>query len=490
MKKKKKNNNKQAIADLLKKNKFIRSLNVSLNNIKCSELEGDELTGVFRLLNSQSFILTDFHYTKKTTTTTTDTYGDDTPFYKMIAPLKIFHRLTILDLSGNDLLSGGSYMLGVMLKTNRSLTSLNINECAIGPSGLIVLAEHLQKGNNLKKLYMRRNPIVVSQKKKAIKEQQKAISSLCSWLSSSTNHLEEIDIAYNNLGPDYCSQILQSLMSSHSLVTMDISLNRLCGGSTSEYNNAAIIELGKLIQTVDIKTLNIRWNFIQENGAEVLSKSLLESKIEILDIGHNHLGSKGLKHIANCADELTVLRAASSGNCSNSCTDLASLLQRSARLKVLDVSDCKLGQGSSSILSAIGNQNPTVLQCLDVSTNIICASAAAELGVCTKVLSTVVASDNDFGSTAIIDHVIPNLINNSKIRTLSVWGGPGDNIDCLNKAISTIANENCSTSLIHLDLGVPLVRLQGQEASTNTAISKLLNNLMEAKFENAGELMI
>ena len=465
----------QAFADLFKKNKFIRKLSLARNRIKPIDLAEEEPTG----------ILFDPPATHTSPSPHSDTFGEDQSFYKMLFPLRTFHRVTTLDLSGNELGAGGAYILGAALQRNKSITHLDVGECGLCPQGVAALCNHLAGGNCLKTLVLRRNNFINTKGKKAAKASAKAVSSLCTFLSSEQNQLHTLDLAYSNLGSEHATSVLDALASCTTLSVLDLSLNRLCGSSTGEYIPDALPSLAKLIHAVPIKELYLKWNFLQAAGGTLLGEALKGSQVEILDVTQNHLRGEGLSVVCAASDNVVTLRAAANGACGEAATALAALVQRASRLSILDISDNKLGtNAASTILSAVGD---TSLSALNISKNMIGSNAAPLVGQAARSLHTLLAGDNDFGSEAIMKHVLPGLATNARLRTLSVWGGAGSSVACLQAATEALASND---TLLEVDLGIPLVDLQHSTADCNAFASKLYQNLKNTDFVSPAELVL
>ena len=473
----------QAFADLLKKNKFMRELSLARNRTKHIELAEEDLNGTS---NRQYPLL--ITHTHTHTHTHTDSFGDDQPLYKFLAPLRTFHRLTSLDLSGNDLGPGGAYILGATLKKNTSLTRLDVSECCLGPRGVEALAAHLAEANALSSLGLRRNAFAGLKGRKNAKASAKAVATLCGFLGGDRNKLVSLDLAYNNLGSELCIGILEALRSSQ-VTSLDLSLNHLCGASTNEYSAEAAAALATYVQGTPIKKLSLQWNFLQAKGGAVLGEALQGSQVEEVDVSRNHLRGSGLAAVCQGAsDKLRTLKAASNGACGEAAGSVAALLERSSTLQHVDVSDDKIGtDGCATILDAARRSSSLVS--LNVMKNMIGAGAAPHVGEAAKHLKTLLAGDNDFGSAAVAEHVIPCLQECKGLRTLSVWGGEGSMATCLKGAVAAVTGGGCR-ELIELDLGLPLTELHEQTADVNAFTAQLQANLKAAHFESAAELVI
>eukprot|EP01063_Lacrimia_lanifica_P005667 TRINITY_DN13409_c0_g1_i1.p1 TRINITY_DN13409_c0_g1~~TRINITY_DN13409_c0_g1_i1.p1 ORF type:complete len:865 (+),score=360.95 TRINITY_DN13409_c0_g1_i1:354-2597(+) len=461
-----------AVADLLKKNKFLRSLSLARNRIKEIELEEEP----------------------------SETFGEDTGLYKVLQPLTKFHRLTTLDLSGNEFSAGGGYILGAALAKNKSVTSLNVSECALGAKGLEALCTHIAPANQLKTFRLRRNGFAGLKGKRNAKLTAKALTAFVGYLSgeSAQAHLGCLDVAYNNMGPEASAMVLETLGGCTALREVDLSLNHLCGVSTSEYNGVGLKALGDLVQKRNIVSLHLKWNFLQPKGGEEFAAALAASKVTTLDVRHNHLMGDGLGALCKGCDNLNVLRAGSNGACGPAASEVGALMQRSPHLTMLDLSDNKIGtEGSLSVLGAVAESK---LVALNLHKNMIGEAAAPDVAKAMKHLKTLQIGDNDFGSAAVVKHVIP-AIRDCTVRTLEIWGGEGDPEESLKKAIDLFDEREGGDSgtLIELDLGVPLETLpspqpadvpQSSPRNANNYAAKLLENLKAATFGSAAEVAL
>ncbi|KAJ9454821.1 hypothetical protein DIPPA_08947 [Diplonema papillatum] len=447
----------EAIADMLKKNKFLKTLRLCHNRIKCADLAEDEEL--------------------------TDSYGEDVPLYKMLLPLRSFHRLTSLNLSGNELGSGGAYIVGCAVKHNRSLVALDISECDLGPVGVEAFMKQLLQANNLRKLEFRRNGFAGLKGKKQSKLSAKAIAAFAEFLKSEANHLRHLDVAYNNLGAEGGRTLLAAMTQNSKLHTLNLSMNQLCGTTTGEFAAEGVEALAQLIEAVAVRHLFLKWNFLQDQGAKLLAPSLEKSSVAVLDVSHNHLRQEGLAAICGAAHKVAVLRVASSK--AANVPELCDLLQRSEQLLLLDVEDSLLGAAGVPLLEAAKQSSSLVS--LRISRNKLGPDAAPQVGALLESLHTLLAGDNDFGTAAIVEHVVPNLMGNKKLRRLEIWGGQGPPTETLAAVAQLFGTGDGPTSLLSLNIGVALTS-GAAPADVNAISESLYKNLSCATFGSALEL--
>eukprot|EP01062_Namystynia_karyoxenos_P012605 TRINITY_DN14548_c0_g3_i1.p1 TRINITY_DN14548_c0_g3~~TRINITY_DN14548_c0_g3_i1.p1 ORF type:complete len:840 (+),score=337.81 TRINITY_DN14548_c0_g3_i1:100-2619(+) len=484
------------IADLLKKNKFVRAIRLRENALKCA-VEPPEMPQPEPEEEGQAPppIPDDWD-------ALTDEHKEDT-FCKMVLPLSKYQRLTLLDLARNELGVGGAYVLSAVLRTNHSLTSLNLGENQLGPGGVKVLAEQLAKGTgSLRRLGLARNGFAGFKSKKKNKLTLAAVEALCDLFRSDRNNLEELDLAYNNLGPEYGARLVNALADgpAQALRTLDLEMNQLAGTTTGEYSAEGVTAVCGLLSKVPVADIRLQWNFLQPEGAEAVAEALkcdnAKKHLKVLDLSRNYLGERGTELIAAAITDghsLADLRFAANGAGGRGAVALATMLAQAGALRSLDVSNNALEKESARLLAAAAR---SCLLHLNVASNSIGSGemgALCDLVRGCKTLRSLDAGDNEWGSHSVVTGVLPALRDNKALRRLAVWGGehgteqsPTTRAELAEAAAKELTG-GAGAGLIDLDLGLPLVQ---RDVVENAAViaDQLRKNLIAAEFKTPAEL--
>ncbi|KAF9536772.1 hypothetical protein EC957_009735, partial [Mortierella hygrophila] len=194
--------------------------------------------------------------------------------------LKTNSTLTTLDLRGNSIGSDGAKALAEALKTNSILTTLDLGGNSIGSDGAKALAEALKTNSTLTTLNLWYNSIG-SDEAKALAEALKTNSTL------TTLNLER-----NSIGSDGANALAEALKTNSTLTTLNLESNSI-GSDEAK----ALAEALKTNST--LTTLDLRGNSIGSDGAKALAEALkTNSTLTTLDLGGNSIGSDGAKALA------------------------------------------------------------------------------------------------------------------------------------------------------------------------------------------------
>jgi len=500
------------VGDLLKKNKFVRSMSLRDNALKCAVeppekpvMEAEEEGQPPPPVPDDWDVLTDDH--------------KEDPFCKMVLPLAKFQRLSTLDLSRNELGVGGAYIIGAVLRSNTSLTSLNLGENQLGPLGVKVLAEQLLRGTGaLKKLGLARNDFAGLKGKKKNRQTAEAVQALAAFLESDKCSIEELDLAYNVLGPDLSAQIFTALAKApkKALRVLDVEMNNIAGASSGDLTTdgdltepAGVEALCSLLESVPLTDLRLQWNFLQAPGSDRLAKVLATQEVAgrllRLDLSRNYLGPVGVSSVCDTvsadhalADLRLTANAAGRGEdevVRKAASSVSQMLMRTRKLTNLDLSDNALSSAAIEILKGVAQ---SALRHLSIASNGISTGAAPQLASairsCPDTLASLDAGDNDWGPACVLDEILPALKGNTGLRRLAMWGGehstpqnPTTPADLAEGVAKVLAEGKTATGLVDLDLGLPLSEEAIADAATSIA-SQLRSNYNQAEFKAALEL--
>ncbi|KAG9061040.1 hypothetical protein KI688_007669 [Linnemannia hyalina] len=186
--------------------------------------------------------------------------------------LKTNSTLTTLDLFGNSIGRDGAQALSEALKTNSTLTTLDLKNSRIGSDGAQALFEALKTNTTLTTLNLTDNTIVNSGAQ-ALFEALKTNSTLTT-----------LNLTDNWIGPNGAQVLSEALKTNSALTTLDLSYNSI--GSDGAQ---ALSEALKINST--LTTLDLRGNSIGRDGAQALSEALkINSTLTTLVLSGNYIG--------------------------------------------------------------------------------------------------------------------------------------------------------------------------------------------------------
>ena len=171
-------------------------------------------------------------------------------------------KLTLLDLRGNDRVGdAGAKLLAEGLKTNRTVTTLDLSDCHISDEGLGNIAEALKVNKTLQKLLLGLNPAVTPNGAKKLAEALKKNKSLrsvslyrCNIGDEGTVHLSEairhnttlefLSLFHNNIGNEGGQQLVNALEQNDSLQKLELRCNPIRSGLIEQIER--ILELNRV----------------------------------------------------------------------------------------------------------------------------------------------------------------------------------------------------------------------------------------------------
>eukprot|EP00668_Euglena_longa_P000283 GGOE01000378.1.p1 GENE.GGOE01000378.1~~GGOE01000378.1.p1 ORF type:complete len:715 (+),score=123.93 GGOE01000378.1:47-2191(+) len=369
--------------------------------------------------------------------------------------LKGTTRLTSLDLAGNDLGSPGSALLANILAEHRGIRSLDLSQNKIGWKGIVSLGDALvSKNRTLRYLSLQRNKFGCSRERpfptpaaeaddpeedpeeaeerrkevqrkaeKEAKAAEKAVLKLAEVLRENPV-LTELDLAFNSIGAAHLQHISDALVVNASLTSLNLEMTHLCGADLEDFSDVALQGLGKaLAGPCALRTLKLKWNFLQAQGAEILSKSLnVNRNLTALDVGRNFLGDEGLMKLVegiNRHPALTALGVAANGITSRGAAALANWLPQAAQMRALDIQENPLGsEGFTSLAHGIRQSKCEVLLAM-----------RCNIGDCEKVMKNLVdnglllrldLSDNPITFETVVA-VVQAAKANRLLQSLRLW---------------------------------------------------------------------
>jgi Leucine-rich repeat (LRR) protein len=193
------------------------------------------------------------------------------PLWNLLTPLHRYHRLRVLDLSKNFLGNTGAQMVAVAVAHNHSIEVLDLTDNAIGYSGLSYLAQYLlvgppspppSHGCALHTLILRQNPLscaggaadaatgIDARRRRLTKRQQKqAAAAVASFAAGLRRHgrLRRLILANAYLGPAASAVVLRALAHVPTLEELDFSFNNACGEHSATFDPTAIPHMAALL---------------------------------------------------------------------------------------------------------------------------------------------------------------------------------------------------------------------------------------------------
>mmetsp|Transcript_7889 Transcript_7889/g.15665 ORF Transcript_7889/g.15665 Transcript_7889/m.15665 type:complete len:394 (-) Transcript_7889:45-1226(-) len=197
--------------------------------------------------------------------------------------------LQCLDLGWNDIGAEGADSLAEILKTNRSIKRLYLQNNSIGTDGLKPLAAAVETNSTLEILDIGFNQVTESN-----------LGALTIMLEEC--RLIELNLSDNVIGPDGARRIAQAM-------DLNVSINSLNLQNTSigSTGSAAIANL--LMNNRTLRQLNLGNNAVCLAGAEALALSLKSgTSLESLILPYTRLGQQGVQVLANALQTNTSLR--------------------------------------------------------------------------------------------------------------------------------------------------------------------------------------
>ncbi|OAQ23034.1 hypothetical protein K457DRAFT_1911315 [Linnemannia elongata AG-77] len=173
--------------------------------------------------------------------------GDRMEIGKIVEKLKTNSTLTTLDLFNNSIGDSGAVVLSKALKTNSTLTTLDLSGNSIGDKGAVALSEALKTNSTMTTL----------------------------------------DLSGNSIGDKGAVALFEALKTNSTLITLDL-------WSNSIGDNGAVALFEALKTNSTMTTLDLSGNSIRENGVLALSEALkTNSALTTLDLSGNSIGDNG-----------------------------------------------------------------------------------------------------------------------------------------------------------------------------------------------------
>ena len=277
--------------------------------------------------------------------------------------LKSNTTVTKLDLSCNFIGDSGAAGLAEALKYNTTLTVLNMSNNGIGDAGAAGFAEALKYNTTLTVLNMSNNGIGDA-----------GAAGLAEALKSNTT-LTELMLEINSIGAASAAGLAEALKSNTTLTVLNMSDNAI-----DDAGAAGLAEALKSNTTLTV--LNMSNNGIGDAGAVGLAEALkYNTTLTVLNMSNNGSGDAGAAGLAEALKSnttLTVLNMSNNDIDDAGAASLAEALKSNTTLTVLDMSINDIGDAGAASLAEALKSNSTLTD-LDLSDNVIGAAGAVGL---------------------------------------------------------------------------------------------------------------
>ena len=239
----------EALSEMVKKNKFLRSLSLRHNFIKPIDVsEEDE-----------------------------EDMGTDTPLMKFFEPFQKYHRIEVLDLCGNELGDAGVRLLCHCLKQNQSVRHLDLSSNGVTAKGLGYIADWVAGSEHIDTLHLQKNlfaPKAGTKSKKAIAACLAAAQKFADAMAANKT-LVEVNLSGNHFGPDMSAAILSRLSEAEQLTDLAFANNEMCSAAGgTDFTFAALAHIYAALEKKGslLSALDLSGNFVQYKGIMALTR--------------------------------------------------------------------------------------------------------------------------------------------------------------------------------------------------------------------------
>ncbi|KAF9432437.1 hypothetical protein BGZ76_010812 [Entomortierella beljakovae] len=326
-------------------------------------------------------------------------------FQILVNSLKTNTTLTHLDLRHNKIGNEGALALLEALKTNTTLTTLNLSDNSIGEGGALALSIALMINTTLTTLDLRNNTIG-----------NEGALALSDALKANTT-LTNLNLSSNLIGNKGAQALSEALQINTTLTTLDLERNeiRFIGilvmlklrttKTTVDFSSNLIGKEGALALSEVLKTnttfttLILRFSSIGKEGALVMSAALkTNTTLTTLDLSDNLIGDEGvlaLSELLKTNTTLTTLDLYSNSIKKEGALALSDALKINNTLTTLTLSNNWIGDEGALALSEALKTN-TTLTSLEMYSNQIGKEGALALSEALKINTTLTALNIEY----------------------------------------------------------------------------------------------
>ena len=383
---------------------------------------------------------------------------------RLFGVLKTNKTLTNLDLTQNELGNAPFQILADVLGTNTTLTALNLADNELSKADFESLAAALGKNATLRSLNLTYNA-----------PSHAGVKSLAAALETNRS-LKDLNLSWNNLDPASADSLAASLTRNTTLTKLDLSCNSL-GNSPS-----LLFKTKTALTKLDLTGNNLGPATAESIGAALTTNTTLT----FLDLCANNLGPAGAASLgAALKTNLTLAKLNLSDNSlgSSGAESLAAALKTNATVTELNLSKNNFGPGGAESLADALKTN-TALTKLDLQLNNLGPASAESLAAGFKTNASLTELNLSHNPLTDVKSLAATLETNRSLKDLNLsW-----NNLCPASADSLAASLTTNTTLTKLDLSGNNLGPAGGESlatalETNTTLKYLFlfeNNISEA----------
>ena len=255
-------------------------------------------------------------------------------------------------------------IVGKMIETNTTLTTLNLSYNKIGYKGAVSIREGLEKNTTLTTLDLSNNRIG-----------NEGAVSIGQGLEKNTT-LTTLHLSNNRIGNEGAVSIGQGLEKNTTLTTLHLSYNRI--------GNEGAVSIGQgLEKNTTLTTLHLSNNGIRGEGAVSIGQGLEKNTtLTTLHLSNNWIGNEGAVSIGQGLEKnttLTTLHLSNNRIGNERAVSIGQVLEKNTTLTTLHLSNNRIGnEGAVSIGQAL--EKNTTLTTLYLSSNGIGNEGAVSIG--------------------------------------------------------------------------------------------------------------
>jgi len=258
--------------------------------------------------------------------------------------LKSNTTLAVLDLSRNVITDGGAADLAEALKSNTTLTVLNLPRNGIFDAGAAGLAEALKSNTTLTVLNLTSNGIGAA-----------GAECLAEALKSNTT-LTVLKMSDNDIGGAGAASLGVALKSNTTLTVLELCFNVFGDAGTPGLAEG-------LTSNTTLTVLTLSSNFISDAGAAGLAEALKSNTaLTVLNLSYNDIGDAGAVYLAEALKSnttLTVLNLSCNNIGDAGAAGLAEALKSNITLTVLELSNNYIGDAcAAGLAKALKSNTP------------------------------------------------------------------------------------------------------------------------------------
>ncbi|KAL0242519.1 hypothetical protein GEMRC1_005082 [Eukaryota sp. GEM-RC1] len=255
----------------------------------------------------------------------------------------LFPRLKQLEVEVARRNTSLSMLLIEALKTNTTVTSVDLEDSSIGAEGAKALAEALKVNASITSVSLAENSIG-----------DEGVSALAEALKVNAS-ITSICLLYNSIGAEGASALAEALKVNNSVTNIDLSFNSI--GAEGARALAEALRVNASVTSIDLS-----FNSIGAEGARALAEALrVNASVTSINLGGNSIGAEGVKSLA---DVLKVNTSVSSIDLEDNCIgdegvrSLADVLKVNASITSVNLEDNSIGDEGVRSLADVLKVNP------------------------------------------------------------------------------------------------------------------------------------